>query len=265
MRSLIERMIQQALSSHVEHLAGVGDALNEVQRQLSNMIRVGVLTSVDPAQGRCRVQHGECLSPWVRYFMPAAGEVKQSRHPSVGEQCLLFNYGGGDSSAQTMALCGLPCDGFPLASVEGHISATEYPDGLRYQHDSQRKVTEIQYSDGLLHQHDASKKVTVTRYSDGSLHQHDASKKVTLTRYSDGALQQYDATAQQMQCQVASSSIVMDPMSITLMAGGSMLRVDAAGITLNGAMVTHAGINIGNTHVHPNVQKGIAKTDPPEG
>ena len=246
MRSLIERMIQQALSSHVEHLAGVGDALNEVQRQLSNMIRVGVLSAVEPAQGRCRVKHGDCLSPWVRYFMPAAGDVRQARHPSVGEQCLLLNYGGGDSSAQTMALCGLPSDGFPLASVEGHVSATEYPDGLRYQHDSQRKVTDIHYSDGTLHQHDAD-------------------KKVTLTRFSDGAIQQYDAAAQQMLCQVTSSSIVMDPMSITLTAGGSMLRVDAAGITLNGPMVTHAGINIGNSHVHPNVQKGVAKTDPPEG
>lgn len=226
MRELIEGLVRQALLPHVDRLASVSDELNELHRRLGNVIRAGVLTAVDPASGRCQVRHGECLSPWIRYFMPAAGEVRQARHPSVGEQCLLLNYGGGDTSAQAMALCGLPCNGFPLVSTEGHVSATEYPDGLRLQHDSQHRITE--------------------------------------TRYSDGAFHQYDASAQRMTTQVATSSMVMDPTAITMSAGGAVLRLDAAGITLNGAAVTHSGVNIGNTHIHPNVQKGPAKTDPPE-
>jgi phage baseplate assembly protein gpV len=51
-------------------------------------------------------------SPGDPFFNPSAGAQSESRIPSVGEQCLLLNYGGGESGAQSVALFGLNSERF---------------------------------------------------------------------------------------------------------------------------------------------------------
>ncbi|MCI0996056.1 phage baseplate assembly protein V, partial [Pseudomonas corrugata] len=49
--------------------------------------------------------------------------------PSVGEQCLLLNHGGGDGGGQSVALFGLNGGQFPPVSTQATLTRRLYPDG----------------------------------------------------------------------------------------------------------------------------------------
>ena len=140
MRELISRMIRAALAPYADEIATLRDEVEDLHRRAANLNRIGTCVAVDPASGRCQVSHGGNRSPWIKYFNPAAGETRETRHPSVGEQCLLLNYGAGDGSAQAMALTGLPSAAFPPVSGEGNVWRRTFKDGTTesYDHDAHR-------------------------------------------------------------------------------------------------------------------------------
>ncbi|NPZ19516.1 phage baseplate assembly protein V [Pseudomonas aeruginosa] len=132
---MFDAYLRIALAPILDRLLELEAEIDDLQRRAEGQARLGTITSVDTAAGTCEVSHGELTSPHVKYFQPAAGEVADTRHPSVGEQCLLINYGGGDGSAQAVALCGLPRDSFPLASTVAELVRRTYPDGTESSYD----------------------------------------------------------------------------------------------------------------------------------
>lgn len=120
---VIDRVLE--LETHIEDL----------NRRADSFCRIGTCESVDPGAGRCVVTHGDLKTPAIKYFNPSAGEQSETRHPSVGEQCLLLNYGGGDSGAQSVALFGLETDAFPLVSSAAELTRRLYKDGTESSYD----------------------------------------------------------------------------------------------------------------------------------
>lgn len=138
MMDLVARAVQMQLGPVLDRLVELETELEDLRRRTENSCRIGTVESVDPASGRAVISHGELKTPAIRYFNPSAGEQSETRHPSVGEQCLLLNYGGGDSSGQTIALTGVPCDAFPPVSTVANVTARTYKDGTAssYDHDA---------------------------------------------------------------------------------------------------------------------------------
>lgn len=132
---MFDAILRVHLAPLIERLAELETEIEDLRRRAENHNRIGTVAEVDPAAGRCRVSHGELLSPWIRYFNPSAGEVSETRHPSAGEQCLLINFGAGDGSAQSVALTGIPSGAFPPVSDRGELHRRTYPDGSESAYD----------------------------------------------------------------------------------------------------------------------------------
>lgn len=133
---MFDAILRMQLGPIVERLAELETEIEDLRRRGENHNRIGTVVAVNPAARRCKVSHGELRTPWIKYFSPAAGEVSETRHPSVGEQCLLVNYGAGDGSAQSVALCGIESAGFPGVSDRAELHRRTYPDGTEssYEH-----------------------------------------------------------------------------------------------------------------------------------
>lgn len=131
---MFEAFVNRKLSPLLERLAELEAELEDLRRRADNHNRIGIVDEVNPA-GTCRVVHGDLKTPWIKWFNPSAGKVSETRVPSVGEQCVLINYGGGDGGAHTVALCGLTSDAFPPASVQEQLHRRTYPDGTQSSYD----------------------------------------------------------------------------------------------------------------------------------
>lgn len=104
---MFDALLRMQLGPIVERLAEMEAQLEDLYRRAESFCRIGVCQQVDAASNTCRVSHGDLLTPAIRFFNPSAGAQTETRIPSVGEQCLLLNYGGGEGGAQSVALFGL--------------------------------------------------------------------------------------------------------------------------------------------------------------
>lgn len=82
----------------MRELAALARRVAELERRMSNVIREGTVSEVDPVQKRVRLRLGGTdeapfLSPWVRYAQHA-GDLKLHAPPSVGQQMTLHSPAG---------------------------------------------------------------------------------------------------------------------------------------------------------------------------
>ncbi|SAC89819.1 phage Baseplate Assembly protein V [Enterobacter cloacae] len=68
--------------------------LNEILRQVRNILRLGYISDVDLVEGLCRVQTGGMKTTWLNWLTCRAGRSRVWWAPSVGEQVLLLAIGG---------------------------------------------------------------------------------------------------------------------------------------------------------------------------
>lgn len=112
----------------------------DIPADISELIRIGTIASVDLAAKRCTVaygdeEEGEAETPPVRWLAPRAGRTKVSSPPSVGEQVILLCPDG--QVAAGVALLGLEQDSFPLPDAKADETITEYPDGALIGYDAE--------------------------------------------------------------------------------------------------------------------------------
>ncbi|EGP2434609.1 phage baseplate assembly protein V [Salmonella enterica] len=101
--------------------------LQELARAIRNLIRSGVVTEVDTAQGLCRVQSGGIQTAWLNWLTTRAGRSRTWWAPSVGEQVLLLAIGGELDTA--FVLPGIFSDDNPAPSASADAWHVVFPDG----------------------------------------------------------------------------------------------------------------------------------------
>lgn len=132
---MFDALLRQQLGPIIERLAEMETELEDLHRRTDSLCRIGVCQEVDAVSNTCKVRHGELLTPAIRFFNPSAGAQSESRIPTVGEQCLLLNHGGGEGGAQSVALFGLNADQFPPASTQASLTRRLYLDGTESGYD----------------------------------------------------------------------------------------------------------------------------------
>lgn len=126
---MFDALLRMQLGPIIERLAEMEAEIEDLHRRAESFCRIGICQSVDAASNTCQVSHGGLLTPAIKFFNPSAGTQSESRIPTVGEQCLLFNYGSGESGAQSVALFGLNSDRFPPASTVPTLTRRVHQDG----------------------------------------------------------------------------------------------------------------------------------------
>ncbi|HCL1978906.1 TPA: phage baseplate assembly protein V [Salmonella enterica subsp. enterica serovar Infantis] len=101
--------------------------IQELARAIRNLIRSGVVTEVDTAQGLCRVQSGGIQTAWLNWLTTRAGRSRSWWAPSVGEQVLLLAIGGELDTA--FVLPGIFSDDNPAPSASADARHVVFPDG----------------------------------------------------------------------------------------------------------------------------------------
>ena len=104
----------------------------DINRMIANLIKQGTVAECNPAQGVVRVQHGELLSDWLPYFVPAAGGVSVHRPPSVGENCIILSPSG--ETANGMVLCGMASTKYPAPAQSADVTVMHFPDGAQFEY-----------------------------------------------------------------------------------------------------------------------------------
>lgn len=125
-----ERFARQLMESVDQSSGDLLARIEEIERRLRNMNVAGVVDAINPDGKSIRVKFGDRKTGWIKWIATAAGEIADYRCPSVGEQCLLLNYGGGVDSNQVWALCGVPSDAFPLPGSDPAKRIVKYGAGV---------------------------------------------------------------------------------------------------------------------------------------
>ncbi|GAB7553131.1 phage baseplate assembly protein V [Novosphingobium sp. 11B] len=111
----------------------------DIPADMSELIRLGTIATVDLDAKRCTVLYGDeddddggATTPPIRWLAPRCGKTKVSSPPSVGEQVILLCPDG--QLAAAVALAGIDQDAFPLPSW-GLTEGVEFEDGARITYD----------------------------------------------------------------------------------------------------------------------------------
>ncbi|WP_241602740.1 phage baseplate assembly protein V [Rosenbergiella nectarea] len=118
--------------------------INELLRLISNLIRTGVISEVDPDNWLCRVKVGELETNWINWLTFRAGKTRSWWCPSVGEQVVLLSLGGNLDTA--FALPAIYSNQFPPPGDSLTAEVIEYEDGALFSYDpatGQFRVTGI--------------------------------------------------------------------------------------------------------------------------
>lgn len=124
----------------------------ELERQIKNIVRPAVVSEVDAAEARARVEFGKdadgepVLSGWLPWLAPAAGGRRVWRAPSVGEQVLVFAPGG--ELFPAAILPGIFYDDFPAPESSIEREVTIWPDGSSAAFDGAGPTLSIQAAEG---------------------------------------------------------------------------------------------------------------------
>lgn len=107
---------------------------SELERRISELVRVGVISEVQPEQGLCRVSFGSRVSPLSPWLALRAGGDRDFWHPDIGEQALFLSpYGDG---SEGIVLPGLFSNKIPIPEgVRPGLHVTEYGDAIRIERD----------------------------------------------------------------------------------------------------------------------------------
>lgn len=106
----------------------------DILRRLENLIRLGVIDSIDYEKARCIVNFQgikTCPLPWINF---RAGSDSTWDSPSQGEQCIVFSASG--ELANGIVLVGLYSDTHPPLSNDPDIKLRQFSDGAVIQYDT---------------------------------------------------------------------------------------------------------------------------------
>ena len=111
----------------------MNEKLAEIMRLITNLIRTGTVSAVDPVNWLCRVKTGDLETNWINWLTCRAGNTRTWWQPSIGEQVLLLSLGGNLETA--FALPAIYSDAFPPPGYSENGSTTVFNDGGWFQYE----------------------------------------------------------------------------------------------------------------------------------
>lgn len=212
--------------------------MTEMNRALSNLIRVGNIRAVDAANALVRVAFGGCVSDWIPWGTSRAGNRRDWTMPNVGEQVMVFAPFG--DPTQAVVGPSIFQDDFSAPATSPDKDVTVFPDGTTFEYDS------------------ATNTYTQTIAGSGNW----------VFNLKNAQINTETATV------TAETSVTLDTPETTItgnltveknltMGGGSNTATFNGSVEFVGSSVTHNGKNIGATHQHSGVQTGGGNTGAP--
>jgi len=109
--------------------------LAEILRLLRNIIRIGTVAAVNPAEGVCRVDTGNNTTGWLPWLSARAGKTRAWSAPSQGEQVLVLCLGGELETG--FVLPGIFSDVHPAPSASAEALHWSFADGAELAYEPQ--------------------------------------------------------------------------------------------------------------------------------
>lgn len=116
-------------------------AQSEGERVQANLIRIGVVTAVDPVNALATMNFAGLESDWLPWGVARAGGTRTASAPTVGEQRLVFSPYG--DTSQAVIGQALYQDAHPAPSTSADDDGTEFPDGTRVFYNSATNTLQI--------------------------------------------------------------------------------------------------------------------------
>lgn len=201
----------------------------ELERQLANLIRIGVVAELDEANARVKMDVGGLITDWIPFQAARAGATRIWSAPRPGEQMIVFAPYG--DSGQAVAGVSIYQEEHPAPANSKDVEHTVYPDGTTVDYNSASNTLTVTVA-GNAKVIINCKEATVNAETSVTLNTPDTFCKGKLTV--DG-LFTYKAG---------------------MVGQGGPGGVSAASITgafaVGGGAFTHNGKNVGSTHTHIN-------------
>ena len=212
--------------------------MTEMNRALSQMIRVGNVRATRTNPPAIRVAFGGCVSDWLQWGTKRAGKRRDWSMPSIGEQVLVFAPFG--DPTQAVVGPSIFQDDFSPPTTDPDKDVTVFPDGTTFEYDS------------------ASNTYTQTIAGSGNW----------VFNLKTAQINTETATV------TAETSVTLDTPTTTCtgdliveknltMGGGSNTATFNGSVEFVGGSVKHNGKNIGDSHQHSGVQSGGSNTGAP--
>lgn len=212
--------------------------MTEMNRALSNLIRVGNIRAIDAANARVRVAFGGCVSDWIPWGTSRAGNRRDWTMPNVGEQVIVFAPFG--DPTQAVVGPSIFQDDFSAPATSPDKDLTVFPDGTTFEYDS------------------ATNTYTQTIAGSGNW----------VFNLKNAQVNTETATV------TAETSVTIDTPETTVtgnltvgknltMGDGSNTATFNGNVEFLGGSVKHNGKNIGDNHKHSGVQTGGGNTGNP--
>ena len=206
----------------------------DMQRRLANVVRVGVVASVDLPNARCRVTIGDLQTAPLPFLAVKAGEDRTWHPPEVGEQVIVLAPSGELSAG--FVLGGVYTTAYPAPSTSPEVAKMLFKDGSSATYDRALHSLTID-----LPTEDSSLTVTVNG-------------NVTLSA-TGNALVEADGNA------------TVSAGSVARIEAGSEIQMVAPAVNITSTVtvsndVVAGGISL-KTHRHGGVQGGSGQTSTP--
>lgn len=122
-------------------------AISELQRKLSNLIRIGIIKEIDHEKAKARVETGEILTDWLPWITMRAGEEISWFAPSINEQVIVFSPLG--ELSLSVVLPGIYQKEYSAPEKIKSISSLTYKDGTKLSYDQENHHLKILVVDKL--------------------------------------------------------------------------------------------------------------------
>lgn len=123
-----------------------GYDVSELNRQISNLARIGTVKELDEANARVKLSVSGLTTDWLPWSAARAGKTRTWSPPQVGEQVVMLSPFG--DMGQAVIIGSLFSDTDPAPAASKDQETTVYPDGARIDHNSATHATTLTLNAG---------------------------------------------------------------------------------------------------------------------
>ncbi|MDR3353222.1 MAG: phage baseplate assembly protein V [Zoogloeaceae bacterium] len=120
----------------------------DMNRRIESLIRIGVVSAVDHAAGKCRVKTGGLETNWLTWRERREGATTDWDPPTIGEECMIFSPSG--ELAGGIVFPGVPSTAHPPPSHDKNQWKRLFPDGTFILYDHAAHLFQINLGSTVL-------------------------------------------------------------------------------------------------------------------